>query len=82
MEKIRFKSYRRRILAALKKNRFLGIDEPVSLIDGFSFLDLSERIMSSVEIGGERIPTILVLGSKSGRIYILALKVLLPDVEI
>jgi hypothetical protein len=67
----KFSDYKKSILAALNeklRDNKLGISESVDLVDGF-FMQKS-------------IPSIVLVGKDSGRLYFIALKALLPDIEI
>lgn len=82
MEKIIFEDYKQRITDALKQKGNLGIQEPVTLIDGFVNQPIQKEISGSFMIGGPAIPMIMLLGNNSGRVYFFALKAILPDIKI
>lgn len=79
---LKFSEYKDQITKALNnKGNSLGIQEPVTLIDGFINQPIYNELTGSFVIGGPTIPMIAVVG-KSGRIYFFALKALLPDLKI
>ena len=80
---LKFSDYREKILEALKeKGPSLGIQESVTLIDGFINQPIYKELTGAFVIGGPTIPMVAVVGNKSGRIYFFALKALLPDLKI
>ncbi len=81
MSKIDFLEYKEKIISALNNNSAaLGINESVTLLDGF--LNLStQKQLPGIVIGGPSIPAVVLVGN-SGRIYIFALKALIKDLEI
>jgi len=79
---LKFSEYKEQITKALNdKGNSLGIQEPVTLLDGFINQPIYNELTGSFVIGGPTIPMIAVVG-KSGRIYFFALKALLPDLKI
>jgi hypothetical protein len=83
MEPIKFSDYKQKIIEALnKKGASLGVNEPVTLVDGFINQPIQNEISGSFVIGGPTIPMIMIVGKSSGRIYLFALKALLPDEKI
>lgn len=79
---IKFSEIKDRIRTAIdSKSLFLGITEPVSLIDGFINSPISMELSGSFVIGGPTIPMIMLVGTQTGRIYFFALKALIPDLE-
>lgn len=54
-----------------------GISEDVTLIDGFVNQPVYMELTDSLVLGGPTIPMIMLLGKKSGRIYLFALKAIL-----
>lgn len=79
---LKFSEYKERITNALNsKGNSLGIQETVSLIDGFINQPIYSELTGAFVIGGPTIPMIAVVGN-SGRIYFFALKALLPDIKI
>ena len=80
---LKFSDYKNQIIKALDdKKNFLGIQEPVSLIDAFINQPIYKEFTGAFVIGGPTIPMIAVVGNNSGRIYFFALKALLPDLKI
>jgi hypothetical protein len=79
MNKIAFADIKQDILEALKKlPEDAGITEGVDLVDGFINNPLNKDLTDSIMIGGPTVPMILLVGQKSGRVYLFALKRLLP----
>ncbi|ADG25270.1 TPA: hypothetical protein JBI72_01310 [Legionella pneumophila] len=80
---IKFTDYREKIIQELNNKKvFLGINEPVSLIDGFINQPIQQELSGNIVIGGPTIPMVAVVGNNSGRIYYFALKALLPSIGI
>lgn len=80
---LKFTDYKDQIIKALNdKGVSLGIQEPVTLIDGFINQPMYKELTGAFVIGGPTIPMIAVVGNNSGRIYFFALKALLPDIKI
>lgn len=52
------------------------------LIDGFIMKTIQPKLSGSVVIGGPSVPMVGIVGKTTGRVYLFALKVLLPDIEI
>lgn len=85
MEKkiLKFSDYKDQIIKALRdKQESLGINEPVTLADGFINQPIQKELSSSFVIGGPVIPMIAVVGNNSGRMYFFALKALIPNIEL
>lgn len=82
MGKIVFASIKQRILEALEAAvKESGINETVGLVDGFLNDPVTHELTDSLVIGGPRVPMVMLVGEKSGRVYLFALKILLPDLE-
>jgi len=80
---LKFSEYKEQIVNALNvKGGALGIQEPVSLIDGFINQPIYNEFTGAFVIGGPAIPMVAVVGNNSGRIYFFALKALLPDLKL
>lgn len=78
-----FADYRDRLIKALTaKGNDLGINEPISLIDGFIQQPIQQDISGAFVIGGPSIPMVAAVGNRSSRIYFFALKALIPDIQI
>jgi hypothetical protein len=81
-----FSKLRKQLLDALNEKLAKGelpFMEEIGLLYGF----VEQRVSSTyggdpVVYGGPSIPMIMLLGKKSGRIYYLALKAILPDIEV
>lgn len=83
MSKIDFAKYEEAIKKAIEsKNIHLEIKEPLALMDGFINLSLNKKLTGSIVIGGPSLPIIAAVGKNTGRVYLFALKALLPDVEL
>ena len=59
---------------------FPGEDEGLTLIEGIFMPLVQESVSHEIMLGGPVVPTIGVVGKRSGRIYYFALKKLLPDI--
>lgn len=80
---IKFEEYKQQILDSLNsRGASLGLNEPVTLVDGFFNFPLQKEMTGDLVIGGPTLPAVLLVGQNSGRLYFFALKVLLPDVEL
>ena len=83
MSQIKFDEKKEDIMNAINnRGNALGISEPVTLIDGFGSLPVNKEVGGGTILGGPSIPTVMLIGNNSGRIYHLALKVLLPDIKL
>ena len=60
----------------------LGINESVSIVDGFANQPFQKELSGSFKIGGNTIPMVMLVGNKTGRVYYFALKALLPDINL
>lgn len=81
---MKFSDYKNAIVAALNgrlAESKLGISESVDLVDGF-FMQSFQDTLDGIQLGGKSIPSIVLVGKDSGRLYFIALKALLPDIEI
>ena len=76
-----FSEYKERILEQLGKldESSLGINEPVSLFEGFFQSHYTEGFSGNTVLGGKYIPTIAVIGEETGRLYFFAIKKILPS---
>lgn len=79
---IKFSEIKEQLRQALN-NRIpiLGINESVTLVDGFVNQPISMELSGSFIIGGPTIPMIMLVGNNTGRIYLFALKALMPNLE-
>lgn len=80
----KFVDYKGEILKVLNeklKDGSLGISEKVSLVDGF-FMQSFQDTPQGIQIGGKTVPSVMLVGENSGRVYFFALKVLLPEIDI
>lgn len=79
----KFSDYREKIVKELeKRSGKLGINEPITLLDGFFSQQVQFELSNNIIIGGSpTIPMIAVVGINSGRVYYFAIKALLPDFD-
>lgn len=78
---IKFEELKPQIIAALKNlPQGTQISEPVTLIEGFLNQPFSPELSSSFVIGGSTIPMIMLIGSNTGKIYLFALKAIVPNI--
>ncbi|MBU3668362.1 MAG: hypothetical protein FGM57_00155 [Candidatus Taylorbacteria bacterium] len=83
MAQIIFSEYKEKIKKAIDtRSSILGINEPVSIIDGFVNQPIQNDLSGSFVIGGPTIPMVMLVGSHSGRVYYFALKALIPDINL
>lgn len=81
--KIKFEDIKEDLLKALKeKGPRLGINESVTIINGFISQPVHNEMTGAFIIGGPTIPMIAVVGDNSGRMYFFALRALLPEIEL
>ncbi len=82
-EKKSFNDLRDEILRALaeKIKEVPNNEGGFTLIDGFGTIMLKNEISGDIVFGGPVVPTVMVVGNKTGLIYTFALKVLLPKFE-
>lgn len=81
--KNKFESYKKDILLSLNEKMKKGeikIQEKVTLVDGF-FMQNFQETLQGIQLGGRAIPSIALIG-ESGQIYFLAIKVILPNIQI
>ena len=79
MNPTNFNDIRGEIQEALNsRSVHLGINEPVTLLDGFINVPIYNQLSRNVVIGGPTVPMIAVVGNNSGRVYYFALGQLLP----
>jgi hypothetical protein len=80
---LQFSAIKGRIIEALEnKKEELGINESVSILDGFVNQTFTTELTSDYVIGGPRVPIVMLIGNKTGRVYYFALKAILTDLEI
>lgn len=80
---IKFDDLKEKLIQKINENLpSMGLSEPVTLVDGFFNQPVSKELSGSFIIGGPTIPMVMIVGNKTGRIYFLALKALIPDIEI
>lgn len=83
MSLLKFSEIKPKLINALQsKSAQLGVNEPVTLVDGFVNQPFQSELSGSFVIGGPTIPMVMLVGNNTGRVYFFALKVLLPDVDI
>lgn len=70
------------IRAALKDHlKKADIKEELILINGFFNESVSRELTNDLVVGGPKLPIVVLVGEESGRVYLFALKALLPDKE-
>ena len=82
---MKFLDIKEKLLDALKirlKKTPIECEERFTLIDGFMMLPLNHELSKHIVTGGMAVPIIGIVGNTSGRIYLFALKPLLPDVDL
>ena len=79
---IKFVEIKEKLIQAINgKIPQLGLNEPVTLVDGFVNQPLSMELSGSFIIGGPTIPMVMIVGNNTGRIHFFAIKALLPDID-
>jgi hypothetical protein len=79
----RFADIQNDILKALKdRSSSLAISEPVTLIDGFITEPYKSELTGEFTIGGPTIPMVMLVGRETGRVYLFALRALLPELSL
>ena len=79
---MKFSDLKEKILATLQeKSEQLGLLEPCSLVEGFTMIYLVSEL-PAISVGGNGVPAIMLVGEKTGKIYQIALRILLPDLKI
>ena len=80
---LRFADYKDKLIAELEKSDLasLGINESVTLLDGFINQPIYSELTGNFVIGGPSIPMVALIGKTSSRVYFFALKALLPTLE-
>ena len=58
-----------------------GETQGFTIVDGFVMQSLQNQT-AGISIGGKSVPTVLVVGNSTGRIYHFALKALLPNITL
>lgn len=76
---IKFEDYKQEIIKALGERGNLGITEPVTIVDGFINQPIQKELSGSFVVGGPAIPMVMLVGNTTGRIYLFALKAILPN---
>lgn len=82
---IKFEDIREEILQALKEkleSNPIKNENGFAIIEGFIPLDIKKKITNKLSYGGANIPAVGLVGNNSGRIYMFALKAILPDIKI
>lgn len=79
---IKFEDVKEKIIKAIEsKLPQAGLNEPVTLIEGFINQPISMKLSKNFIIGGPSVPMVMVVGNNTGRIHFFALKPLIPDVD-
>jgi hypothetical protein len=85
-KKIEFKDIKHELglkLNDLLKGGFIsGEDDGFTMIEGILMQPIQNEISSSLMLCGPTVPSVAIVGNKSGRIYYFALKKLLPRIDL
>ncbi len=76
-----FDECKKSIMEALETRWNMGINESVTLVDGFVNQPISDKLDNNFTVGGPSIPMIMLVWGDSWRIYYFALKALLPNIN-
>lgn len=83
---IEFSDIRNQLIKALESKDLkndAGIHEDISLIDGFVTEPLRLELSKSLSLGSDSaVPMVMLIGKKTGRVYLFAVKALLKDLGI
>jgi hypothetical protein len=80
---IKFEDVKDQIMAALQDpSKKFGIEEEVTLFDGFVNQPVCTELSGTYMIGGPTMPMIMLIGNDSGKIHFLALKAILEDIDL
>lgn len=81
-----FDSLKDEILAALdeldKTGFFGGNDKKLTVMDGFVYLTLQDKVGGGVQLGGRSLPVVVVYDNDTGQVWQFSLKQLVPRVEL
>ena len=79
---IKFADVKDQIVTELRNpSRNFEIEEQVTIFEGIINQPFCTELSGSIQIGGPTVPMIMLIG-KSGRLYFLALKAILPTIEL
>lgn len=76
---IKFEDYRQDIINALHE-KHTNVKEQVTLLDWFFIQPVSATLPEKLSIAGPKFPMIGLVWNTTGRVYFVALKILLPDI--
>jgi hypothetical protein len=83
MESVKFADIKNQLCDVLEERiKDLGAKEKFTLIEGFFNQPIQNEISGNIMIGGPTVPMVAIVGNQSGRMYLFALKILLPKLEI
>ncbi len=83
----RFEDYAKKILEALESKRALGIfekngDKDLIIQDSFATISMRPKISPDIELVGQYMPLVFVVGKQSGLVYQFRLVDLVPEIEL
>lgn len=81
-KKIKFEDVRRDILTARREKLMRVVPEEALLVEGFISPAVGGVLSNALTIGGSVIPLIMFVDVRTGQVFLFALKVLLPQLEI
>jgi hypothetical protein len=77
---IEFAKERDNIIKAITdRSEQLGINESVTLLEGFVSQPYSTSLSSTLVIGGPSVPMVMLVGNQTGRVYLFAYKALVQE---
>lgn len=80
---LKFEDVQEKIMAELqKRSEKFGLTESVTLFGGFMNQPFCTELSDSFVLGGPTVPLIMLIGNETGRVYFLALKAVLEDLDI
>lgn len=83
MIEYKFADYKQKIVTALQERRITFVGEPtgVTLMEGFSHLPITDVLSHESAATGTTVPTVILVGNSTGRLYFVALRHLLPEIK-
>jgi hypothetical protein len=78
---IKFAEVKHKIIEAIqgKPKQELGINESVTLLDGFVSSPYTTTLSNDFILGGSFVPMVMLVGNDTGRIYFFAYKALVKE---
>jgi hypothetical protein len=80
-----FEDLKEEILAKLNefdKQGFFGKNKQLTVLDGFVYLTLQDKVGGGVQLGGRSLPVVVVYDNETGQVWQFSLKQLVPRVEL